>query len=416
MIRYRLLISLLSIPVIFYTLWVAIRNKDYRYFRQRLGLGSYKPKNNNNVTIWVHAASVGEVNAAIPLIQRIIQTHSVVLTTNTPSSALRAKNIFSDTVSHYYCPIDWRWAINKLINNAQLQQLFIIETELWPNLFSVCRGKKIPVSILNGRISEKTLHAARWIKKRYAECLQIPDIILTRNNEDSQRFIALGADDTIVKTTGNIKYYPNSCIQNIEAFSCIKTYVLAASTREDEEQLLVSAWLESKNEAASNNLLIIVPRHPHRLHTISSQLARFNLKIAVRSHNDTLTHDTDIYIADTFGELVAFIKGAEFVLMGGSFVNKGGQNILEVAHAKKTVVFGPYMANFQDEAKLFTEQQAGIQVSDIKMLPGIMTSLLRQPEKIRGYQNNATQLMLQQKNVLDDYINEINKTYPGLGL
>ncbi len=412
--RYRLLIGLLSLPITFYTLWLAIRNKDFRYFTQRLGLDSFDFKADNSNVLWVHAASVGEVNAAIPLINKFKENNSIVLTTNTPSSAIRAKNIFAESITHFYCPVDWRWAVNKFIKKTQPKYLFIIETELWPSLFFVCKKYNIPISILNGRISEKTLHAANWIKKRYAECLQITNIILTRSTEDSQRFIMLGADSSIVKTIGNIKYYPNFSSNKVNAFSSIKPYVLAASTRDNEERLIISAWLESQKEIKHKHLLIIVPRHPHRLTTIIEQLVPFNLNIAIRSRNEDIEDETDIYIADTFGELMSFIKGAKFVFMGGSFVNKGGQNILEVAHAQKTVVFGADMSNFKDEAKLFVKQQAGIQVENINELPETIIRLLTQPEKIEHYQKRANKLMRQQKNVLDDYIKEIQKLYPQL--
>lgn len=412
--RYRLILGLLSLPIIFYTLWLSLRNKNFRYLTQRLGLNTFKFKRKANDVIWVHAASVGEVNAAIPIINKFKKDNIVILTTNTISSAGRARDIFSDSVAHCYCPIDWQWAFNKFIRKIQPSYLFIIETELWPNLFSVCHAHGVAITILNGRISDKTLHATNWIKKRYIQCLQIPKTILTRSTEDTQRFITLGANPDIVKTVGNIKYYPNSNLNKLEAFSTTLPYVLAASTRDNEEQLIVSAWLQAQQEINNKHLLIIAPRHPHRLPSIIDQLSSFNLNVAIRSRNEAITAHTDIYIADTFGELMSFIKGSVFVLMGGSFVNKGGQNILEVAHANKAVVFGADMSNFKEEAKLFIKKKAGIQVEKINELSGTIAKLLTQPEKIEYYQDNARQLMLQQENILNNYLAEIKKTYPTL--
>jgi len=414
--RYQILLKLLSLPVIIYTLWIAIKNKDLRYFTQRLGFNLSKAIKDRGNLIWIHAASVGEFNAAIPLIQKLNTHNTVLLTTNTPSSAARAQSIFSDSIQHYYLPIDWQMAMNKFLSKTNPQHLFIIETELWPNLFLSCKSRNIPITIINGRLSEKTVHAAKWITKRYAECLQIVNSVLTRSDEDSRRFISLGAKESIVKTIGNIKYYRNNNINNVKAFKATQPYVLAASTRDDEEVLLVKAWLQSQQAINKKHILVIVPRHPKRLTAIMTQLAAFNLDIAIRSKNEKITNATDIYIADTFGELTSFISGAEFVIMGGSFINKGGQNILEVAQAHKTVVFGPYMSNFQDEAELFVTQQAGIQAKSIENLPDTIELLLNKPEVNKKFQKNATQLIQQQDNILELYLTEIKQSYPELNI
>ena len=471
--RYRLLVGLLSLPIIMHAAWLAIRNNEFKYLLQRLGLKYSATKNQNlktkhSNTIWIHAASVGEVNAAVHLINTLYKNNTIILTTNTQSSAAHANKILSEKVIHYYCPIDWRWAIKKFITQLQPKYLFIIETELWPNLYSVCDSMNIPISIINGRISKRTLNAASWIKKRYRECLQSTKVVLTRSKEDSQRFITLGASTSIVREIGNIKFYQQESLGDNVAFKTIKPYVLVASTRDEEEVLIVKAWLAtskesrassnllvivprhphrlntiisqlkpfkpyvlvastrdeeevlivkawlatSKESRASSNLLVIVPRHPHRLNTIISQLKPFNLNIAVRSKKDEVKDETDIYIADTFGELVSFIKGSQFVVMGGSFVSKGGQNILEVAHAGKTVVFGPYMDNFKDEAKLFIDSKAGIQLANTNGLPEVFHELLTQANKLQTLQDNAKQLMQKQQTVLDDYTLELQKLFP----
>ncbi len=408
---YRILLGFLSIPVIFYITWCSIRNKDSQFFLQRLAIQFSAPKKNHKDSIWIHAASVGEVNAATPLIHKLATHNHIILTTNTPSSAIHAAKIVSEQVTHFYCPIDWQWAVKKFITGFQPRYLLIIETELWPNLFSVAKALNLPITIINGRISERTLHAATWIKKRYHDCLNITHCVLTRSEEDSQRFITLGAAPSKVKTIGNIKFYSQYNLDNTPSFKTLKPYVLAASTRDKEEALIVSAWEKSES---NNQLLIIVPRHPKRLADIISQLKPYHLNIAIRSRNETITPEIDIYIADTFGELMTFIKGATFVIMGGSFVNKGGQNILEVAHANKTVVFGPFMANFREEAQLFIEQHAGIQLDNIQSLPATINKLLSQPELNLKYQNKAKQLIAQQQNILDTYLLELSQLYPNI--
>ncbi|VAW99231.1 3-deoxy-D-manno-octulosonic acid transferase [hydrothermal vent metagenome] len=408
---YKILLGALSIPIVFYIALQSFRNKDYPFFLQRLAIRFTRIKEPKNKSIWIHAASVGEVNAATPLIHKLAVHNNIILTTNTPSSAIRVANTLSEQVIHCYCPIDWQWAVRKFISKFKPHCLLIIETELWPNLFTVASALKLPVTIINGRISTRTLHASAWMKKRYWDCLQTCHFVLTRSKEDSQRFIALGASASKVKTVGNIKFYPQHNVNDLTAFKTHQPYVLAASTRDDEEALIVAAWIQSEH---GEQLLIIVPRHPKRIEDIINQLKPYNLKIAIRSRNDTITVETDVYIADTFGELMTFIKGATFVIMGGSFVDKGGQNILEVAHAGKTVVFGPFMDNFKEEALLFVEQQAGIQVGNNKLLSETINKLLNQPEINQQYQNNASQLMAQQQTVLDTYLLELQQLYPDI--
>ncbi len=406
---YPLLINILSVPLTLYIIWIAIRNKDLRFLLQRLGL--YYGNKQQSTAIWIHAASVGEVNAAKPVIQQLARNNTVLLTTNTPSSARYAVSILKMQVTHVYCPVDWKWAINKFIRTFRPGKLLIIETELWPNLFKQCRSSNIPITILNGRLSARTLNTSNWLKKNYTQCLQSTNAILTRNNEDRQRFIKLGASPVHTRTIGNIKFYRHSEHDNITAFKTIKPYVLAASTRNDEELLIASAWKKARH---SEHLLIIVPRHPDRTPEIIKQLKSLEFNLAVRSKKDIITEKTDIYIADTFGELVSFIKGAVFVIMGGGFVNKGGQNILEVAHANKTVVFGPFMDNFREEAALFVDQQAGIQLDGIEKLPETINKLLNQPEVNEQYRKNAENLIAQQQTVLDNYLQALYKLYPDI--
>jgi len=409
---YKFLISFLSLPITIYLAVTAIRHNDMCFFIQRMGLKYPEITNNKDKLIWFHAASVGEVNAARPLLKRLSKNHSIILTTNTPSSAKHAIATLSSYARHIYCPIDWQRSVNKFIRKAKPEYLFIIETELWPNLFSACHQASIPVTIINGRISSKTLNTRNWIKKRYLECFKTTKKIMSRNDKDMQRFITLGADQSIVTSVGNIKFYMDYDFNRIHKFKTSKPYVLAASTRNHEEKLLVSAWLKSHAAKRQDYLLVIAPRHPHRLKSIIDDLQQFKLNIAIRSKDQSITSDTDVYIADTFGELVSFIKGSEFVLMGGSFVEKGGQNIMEVAHAKKAVVFGASMYNFEDEAQLFLNTKAGLQVNYITNLPDIIDELLFEPDKTKEYQKNALKLIQAQKHVYENYLHEIEKLFP----
>lgn len=404
--RYRSLLFILFIPLALYTLWQSIRAFEPRYFLQRLAIlfnTKIKPGG-----IWIHAASVGEVNAVFPLIVKILIEQpdtQITLTSNTTTSAAIATKQLPDSVQHIYFPLDYHWAIKRIVNKINPKAIFIVETEFWPNLYRYVSKKEIPLIIINGRISEKTLHAKKWLRDIYAETLPLVTNVYARSETDKDRFLQLGTNPDKIEVLGNIKFSALTS-QEIEPIKLDRPYVLAASTRDDEEQLIVEAWLKAETD---NHLLVIVPRHIHRLSEILNQLKKFNSDIAIRSKNETITPKTDIYIADTMGELKQFIAGSEFVLMGGSFVEKGGHNILEVAQLGKAVVFGPDMRSFEDEAAIFIEHNAGIQC-DLQKLPVYFKRLIQDNSYKRDIEKNTVSLINLYENILDRYYKVIQQT------
>ena len=403
--RYKLLLFILFVPLALYTLWQSVRAFEFRYFLQRLAIFfGTKPKAGG---IWIHAASVGEVNAVIPLILKINAEQPdtpITLTSNTTTSAAIALKQFPLDVQHIYFPLDYLWAMKRIIKLINPKAIFIVETEFWPNLYRYANKKDIPLIIINGRISEKTLHAKDWLKKIYAITLPLVTKVYARSETDKDRFIQLGANTADIEVLGNIKFSALTS-DKIEPIKLDRSYVLAASTRDDEEQLIVDAWLKAEHD---NHLLVIVPRHIQRLNDIVKQLQKFNLNIAIRSKNDSLTPKTDIYIADTMGELKQFMAGSEFVLMGGSFVQKGGHNIVEVAQLGKAVVFGPDMRSFEDEAKIFIEYNAGIQC-DLDQLPVYFNRLIQDNSHKLNIEKNAVSLINSYQNILGAYFKSIQQ-------
>ena len=403
--RYRLLLLLLFIPLSLYTLWQSIRASEFRYFLQRLAL-FYKEDAKKN-GIWIHAASVGEVNAVIPLIIKIHEETpelTITLTSNTQTSASIAKKQLPDGIQYFYFPLDYNLAIKRLIKKISPQSIFIVETEFWPNLYTQAYKQNIPLVIINGRISEKTLHAKRWLKNIYAQILPMVTQVYARSETDQNRFIELGLPTNKIETLGNIKFaLPEQ--QNIKPINLNRPYVLAASTREEEEQLIVDAWLKSNYK---DELLVIVPRHPKRLSDILNRLNPFQLEVAIRSKKDTTTNKTNIYIADTIGELKQFIAGSEFVIMGGSFVPKGGHNILEVAQLGKAVVFGPDMRSFEDEASLFLKYKNGLQCK-ITNLTKQLNIIYDDTNIIETLEQNSKTLILDNENIFTNYLILIRK-------
>lgn len=372
---------------------------DSAYAKQRRGLGLPRF---NAPPLWLHAASVGEFHALLPLIQALCQQHppqTILLTTNTASSGKVARDKLPQGVTHAYLPVDQVHAMQRFLACCQPRLGIIMETELWPNLYRLCNQRDIPLVIINGRISEKTLRAPAWLRRLYRYCLQQTAQILARSELDRERFLRLGADGKRCRLLGNIKF----AALNSEPPSPIelgRDYVLAASSREEEERLIVQAWQQSGRD----ELLVIAPRHPQRLEAILNDLQPFGLNIAVRSRGEQPDATTHIYIADTFGELRSFIAGAQLVFMGGSLVDKGGHNILEPAALGKAVITGPHMANFLDETRILLEGEGLIQVDSVQALAQVIGELLQGTEKRQLLGENARATVARHADALERYL------------
>jgi len=362
LLRYQLLLVVLLPVLICYTLFTAIKYRSLRYFRQRLGM---VPPAKQAVDIWIHAASVGEVSATLPLISAIRDKYpdkSILITTTTPTGATLFGKQNITNAFHLFLPLDYPQAISGFIKQCRPKCLFVMETEIWPNLFRICNQENIPICTVNGRLSQKTLDTSGWIRTLYQSTLQNSSFILTRSDNDTKAYIALGADSSKVKTIGNIKFSANVGTPNQYRAPINRPYVLAASTHNNEEFLIANFWKQRKLRQLSNSLLMIAPRHPNRLKNILGQLKNLQFNIAVRSKQEDITDSTDLYIVDTVGELIDFMADARVVFIGGSLVPVGGHNILEPAALGKPIIFGPHMENFADEAELLTHFNAAVQI------------------------------------------------------
>ncbi|WP_127475613.1 3-deoxy-D-manno-octulosonic acid transferase [Sulfurivermis fontis] len=398
--RYRLLFNLLTPLLLGYTLWQALRERSWRYLRERCG--HYRGNPMEASPLWLHAASVGELNAALPLIDALRNRHpeqALLITTTTLSSARLAMRLLPAGVSHAFLPLDWSGAVGRFLDHYRPRCALIMETELWPNLFAACAARRLPLIIVNGRLSLRTRNAPRWLCRLYRSALGSVTAILARSEADKAGFIALGAPAERVRVIGNIKFSAETQ-KTATNIPLPRPYVLAASTRDGEETLVWRAWRQA---APENHLLVIVPRHPQRLPEILRDLALPPGQIAVRSRAQTILPATRVYIADTFGELTGFMAGAELVFMGGSLVPRGGQNVLEAARLGKALVFGPHMENFADEARLLLEHDGAVQVQDADALGQVFSALLAQPERRAALGAAAQQLVERRRDMAQRY-------------
>ncbi len=398
MFLYRLLNFLLIPLTLTYVCWKAVRHKQLRYLKQRLGIGlGGIPKN----AVWMHCASVGEVNTALPLLyelhHRLPQQHFII-TTNTPTGAEIVLKQQKHYLHHAYLPFDWMLSVTLFVSTLKPRVLYVLETELWPNLFSICHSRKVPIAIINGRLSPKTTSTYQWVRKVLGQLLLLTDHIYARSEDDQAAFIKLGANRHTVSLIGNLKYSPPS-MHAINKPDTTRDFVVAASTHDDEELQIITCWQKLKR----SELLVIAPRHPARRDDILTQLHSLTDSISVRSRDDAITESTKVYLLDTVGELNNWFADARLVIMGGSFIPHGGHNLLEPAHFGKAVIFGPSMENFYEEARLMLQKHAAVKVSSIDKLCEQLQHFLSNPEALASLENNVREATAGFSHIVDDY-------------
>ncbi len=407
MFLYRLLIVVFTPLLTAYILWQSISAKSARYFWQRLGFGySQLPEN----SLWFHCASVGEVITLLPLLKNLHKkntTLNFIITTNTVTGGKIVRQQKLDYLFHSYLPFDWVSAVKRFINTTRPAALFVMETEIWPNLFSVCHDKGIVIHMINARLSRKTTTAKPWVKALLKTALSKVNSISARSKEDALAYAQLGANKNIITTTGNLKF--TSVLSNQQStqennFSIDREYVLVASTHDDEESQIYKLWKKMNRK----ELLIIAPRHPERANTIIKKLQCDNL--SSRSQNETITDKTDVFLLDTIGELKNYFQNAKLVIMGGSFAAIGGHNILEPASFNSAIITGPHMENFKQEITLMLEKEAIVQVASIDELKTPLNKLLDDENYRKDLQTNTMLLTHNAKDILNDYRNIILTT------
>lgn len=405
--RYRFLLALLAPLIPLLVLRESWRRKGgKKYIAQRLGVCFPALKSS---PVWLHAASVGEVNAAWPLLEQLRREHphsSLLITTNTPTGARTVHAKFGENVMHAYLPLDYAHAVRRFLSATHPRCALIMETELWPNLYTQCHRRGIPIYLLNGRL-DKTRRLPGFLRPVLTDCLQNVTHILARGRSDRERFIHYGANPQTTVELGNIKFAapPVTPVSKPVTLPS-KPYVLAASTHAGEEYLLAKIWLALNRK---DLLLVIAPRYPERRDAILKQLARLPLKITVRGRGETPGPDSDIYLVDTLGELNTFMTEAVLVFMGGSLVPRGGQNLLEPARLGKAIVTGPHTFTFTAEVSELLANEALIQVTDENGLQQILPELLNNPEKARRLGENAMTLITSRRHIVQDYLQTLKR-------
>ena len=360
---YTALFYLLS-PLYFLRLfWRGLSNKDYLYrWNERLGFSDSRPSEDLPV-IWLHAVSVGEVNASIPLLRALISdfpNSEYIVTTTTPTGSAILLDKMGSKVRHQYMPVDLPLCLDKFLDTWKPKALIILETEIWPNLISHCKNRGIFTALVNARLSEKSKnkYSQPLVKSLVTSTIEGIDLILAQFQSDLLRFEELSKGINI-SLCGNLKFDQevpeeiDSIISTIKADWSIegkeRPVLIAASTHELEETIILEAFHGIK-DVLSDALLVLVPRHPERFKKILNLIKDEGFVVAQRSKQEDVTKDTQVLLGDTMGELDFLYSVADVAFVGGSLIDHGGQNLLEPAAIGLPITSGPSLRNFQEVA------------------------------------------------------------------
>ena len=401
---YRLLTWLLFPAAFVYSSLVALKYKNAQYFLQRLG--SFNKESSLNNLVWCHCASVGEINTALPLLKALTDhgTH-LLISTNTITGYKILQNAALKNVTSVYSPLDYVFFAKKFLKAFSPKAALIFETELWPNLLLTAINQSIPVSIINGRITDKTLQAPEFLRRNYKIILAHINTILTSSEENTTRFIALGADRQKIKTLDNLKFAGLIKAQReVPECSVDFPFLLCASTHANEEEMIIKAWKENPPKELG---LVIAIRHPQRTKEVCNILKANNFSYCLHSERPANAEKNEIYLIDTIGELLPFMKNAELIFMGGSLVPIGGHNLLEPAQFTKCIFTGPHYESIKEIANDLISCN-GIRITkDAKALMHDINQALKSPQMIKQTGDSAKNYLLSKQGVLNTYLEHV---------
>jgi 3-deoxy-D-manno-octulosonic-acid transferase len=421
---YLLYNILLTFFLVLSSPYYLIRSLFKKRFRKALmqRLGFLKTQSLGG-SIWIHAASVGEVFCSIPLVRRIkkeFPDRKIVLTTMTSTGNEAAKTQLPDADHILFFPIDHPFVLRRVLKKIQPTLLLIAETELWPNLLRACGRKGIPIILFNGRISEKSFRGYLFFRFFFERCLKYVSLFLMQTNEDQDRIIQIGAPSEKTSVVGNLKFDQalpsvtqearDTLVQSLGLHGWEPVFI-AGSTHSGEEELLTSLSRQLR-EIAPDLIFILAPRHLNRLEEVERMLQKESFswirRTAITMDQDRPSQERrpEVILLDTMGELMSLYTLATLVFIGGSLVPVGGHNPLEPLFFKKCVLFGPFMFHFSEISRRLVEEGGAIQANGIEDLASHMRRLLknkraRKEMGERGYQflrkhQGATERMYEQ--------------------
>lgn len=430
-LAYSLLLTLGLLILVPRFIFQAIAHGKYvAGFRERLGL---IPDLGNEVKpiIWIHCVSVGETQAARPLVRHLYSEfphHLLVISTITQTGQQLAREVFKDQVARvFYFPFDWRWSVRRALSRINPSAVLIMETELWPNFLRECQSREIPVALVNGRISRQSFRRYRLVTPFISRVLSALQVALMQSDADAERLERLGMPADRIFVTGNLKFdvapAPATAvteeIRNRFRLEPNTPLLLAASTHAPEEKIIVESLLKLKHSYKNPVRLLLAPRHPERFQEVASILQNSGLKWARRTQAPAEgDYDAEVILLDTIGELPATYSLASIVFVGGSIIDRGGHNVLEPAAVGACIVTGAHTSNFRAIVDLLEKGDALLQLSPTDasgaatLLSNALLELLMDSERRIRMGARAKQLFDDNRGATEKTIRIISQVMP----
>lgn len=378
------------------------RSRPY-YWRWAERFGFFKAPPELRGSLWVHAVSVGEVNAAEPLIKALRRDYPdapLVVTTVTPTGTARVQQLFGDGVFHVYLPYDLPYAVNRFLRGVRPRLALIVETEIWPNLYFACRRRGVPLMIVNARLSERSLrgYRPRPLRGMVRAALGCVDLVVAQSRADAARYRLIGAAAERVMVGGNLKYdmpVPQEALADgarlREHWGARRPVWIAASTHEGEEQSVLEAHL-AVLKRLPDALLLIAPRHPERFRPVEHAVRSLGFAAGSYGADGMPAPSNQVFVIDAMGQLMPFYAAAGLAFVGGSLVPIGGHNVLEPAALGTPVLVGPHTFNFEEITTSLIEDGGALRVPDSSALGEAVLRLLRDDAQRRAMGQAAQQV------------------------
>lgn len=385
------LVSRIALPFsMYYLIWRGLRQREYldrwseRFaFYQGEGLDG---------CVWLHAVSVGEVNAAVPLVAALRRRHpelALLVTTTTPTGSARVRAVWGDTVSHVYLPYDLPGAVRNFLDHFRPRLALVMETEIWPNLYAILAERGVPLMIANARLSERSLRGYRPFRSVIRAALATVACIAAQSEADARRYRLLGAPPDVIEVTGNLKYdvtVSDAMLDTAQQWRLAwreRPVWIAASTHAGEEDAVIAAHRRvlARHPDA---LLLWAPRHPERFAGVIAASERAGYRVRSRRNDGQPSADTQVFVIDTLGELMAFYAAADLAFVGGSLEDIGGHNVLEPVAFGVPAIVGPHTHNFAEITALLLDVGAAVRIADADALAPAVIAWIEHPEQRRA--------------------------------
>jgi 3-deoxy-D-manno-octulosonic-acid transferase len=417
-IIYSAIFYLLTPIILLRLLYRALKAPAYRKrWAERFGFPVYAESTAD--FIWLHAVSVGETLAAVPLVKTLQEKypqHRLMVTCMTPTGSERIKAAFGDSVDHSYMPYDTPDAVARFLNRLKPKMLIIMETELWPNTIAACQSRDIPVILANGRLSARSAAAYQSISSLVQPMLSGISAVAAQHKDDGDRFIRLGLPPSALEVTGNIKF-DLSLDRDVQDRAAVlseqwhcgnnRPVFLAASTHRGEDEIILQSFGQIKQQI-DNALLVLVPRHPERFNQVGELCISAGFTLARRSAGDKV-EAADVLLGDTMGELMVFFGACDVAFVGGSLVATGGHNMIEPAAWGVPVLTGPHLFNFTEASQLLLAADGMLVCNDAAELAEQCISLMGNKGRRQEVGNAARLVAEANRGALDKLMSVIDR-------